>query len=223
MGDLTGNRGDVEVGLARLRGLLAPDERLREEVARRRTAWEGSIFSAELLDVSLPDGSSSVREVARHHGGAGVCVVRDGRICLVRQWRVALAAMTLEIPAGKLDPNEDPRACAARELFEETGLTASSLELVATSVGSPGFSDETTRVFRAVGPHAPTTAGESDGAPVAHPDEGEFVDVCWVPLDVALAAVERGLITDAKTIIAIYDSVYRDGRHGAFGPRSQRM
>jgi len=167
--------------------------RLRERVVSRTSQWQGNIFSVETLDVELSDGSHGYREVVRHHGGAAVCAVRDGRICLVRQYRVALGCATLEIPAGKIEGDEDPAVCAARELGEETGLVARELTLLARSNGSPGFTDEMTHIYLAHG----LSRHE------AHPDEGEFVDVAWMPLADALGEVRRGAITDAKTIIAI--------------------
>lgn len=198
-------------GLAAIRALLEPDPGLREEVVATQPRWQGRIFSTQTLDVRLPDGSHATRETVSHHGGAGVCAVRDGRICLVRQWRVALDRMTLEIPAGKLDADEEPQTCAARELKEETGLVAERLVPVATAVGSPGFSNEATCIFRAL--------GLSQG--IAHPDAGECVDVVWLPLADAERAIGEGLIVDSKTIIAILhaaqcqDGVEAVGRHAS--------
>ena len=92
------------MSLDRIKELLKPEPRLIENVVRVDHEWQGKIFSVEHLLVELPDKSQDWREIVRHNGGAGVCVVRDGKICLVRQYRVALERMTLEIPAGKLDP-----------------------------------------------------------------------------------------------------------------------
>ena len=178
-------------GLDRVRALLEPDGELIERAVRVNREWQGRIFAVEHIEVELPDASHGWREVVRHHGGAGVVVLRDGCMCLVRQWRIALGRMTLEIPAGKIDPGEDPAVCAARELWEETGLVAEQLELVAVSNGAPGFTDEHTTVFFAHG----ARQGE------AAPDEGELVNVVWLPVEDVLAAVRAGLIEDAKTII----------------------
>ncbi len=122
-----------------------------------------------------------------------VCVVRDGKICLVRQYRVALGRMSLEIPAGKLDPGEDPAVCAARELTEETGLVAGRLELLANTAGAPGFNDEKTRIFVAYD----VVQGD------ARPDADEFVDVVWVPVKDMIEAIRAGLIEDAKTVVSV--------------------
>lgn len=192
MDERVGSEASEEPGIANIRKLLEVDGRLAERVESSQTRWTGKIFSTLTYDVRLPDGSLGYREIVRHHGGAGVCAVREGRICLVRQYRVALGRMTLEIPAGKLEEGEDPSVCASRELLEETGLVASRLEFVARSAGSPGFTDEATRIFLAHGLEAHPS----------HPDEGEFVDVVWLPVDDVVRAVHAGLIQDAKTIVS---------------------
>ena len=187
------DRHDAEEGgLDRVRGLLEPDPSLVETVVATHPQWQGRIFGVQTLDVELPDGSLGYREVVRHHGGAGVAAVRDGRMCLVRQYRVAVDAMTLEIPAGKLEEGEDPAACAARELLEETGLVAESLEFVARAAGSIGFTDESTHIYLAHG----LSKHESS------PDEGEFVDVAWLPVGDVVDAARAGLVVDGKTILA---------------------
>ena len=182
--------GEKDDGLALVRRALGPDPALLEEVIRRDLEWEGRIFSVEHLEVELSDGSRSWREVVRHHGGAGVLAVMGGRVCLVRQYRVALGRMTLEIPAGKVDPGESREACAARELTEETGLVAERLELLVESYGAPGFTNEHTSVYFAHG----LAQGPSS------PDEGELVGVLWLPVEDVLAAIRAGLIDDAKTV-----------------------
>jgi ADP-ribose pyrophosphatase len=120
-------------------------------------------------------------------------------MCLVRQYRLAMGAVTLEIPAGRREEGESPEECAARELGEETGLVAQRLELVARAAGSPGFTSETTCVYLAHGlsPHA------------AHPDEGELVDVHWIPVGDVAEAICEGLICDSKTIIAAQAALIR--------------
>ena len=181
------------MALNEIKRLLTMDERLYEEITERTPIFDGHIFNVETLDVTLSDQSHGYREVLHHLGGAGVAVIRDNRICLVRQYRVALGRMTLEIPAGKLDAGEDPAVTAARELREETGLIAGRLEHVATTAGAPGFNDEKTRVFAALD----VTQGD------ATPDEGELVDVVWVDLDDMVEAIRAGIIEDAKTVVSV--------------------
>lgn len=205
-----------DADLGAIRQALAADPSLEETVISDETRWQGLIFSAHQLEVRQPDGTLGRRDTIHHHGGAGVCVLRRGgelglaagspaQICLVRQWRVALGKITLEIPAGKLEEGEDPAVCAARELEEETGLVAERLEFVAKSYGSPGFSDEATRIFLA--------HGLSRGA--AHPDTDEFVATGWYGVEEALTAVREGLIDDAKTIVAVYAAYVRLLHEGA--------
>ena len=180
-------------GLEAIRRALEIDPVLAERVVGTERPWEGKIFSVEHLRVELSDGSLDWREIVRHNGGAGVVAVRDGRVCLVRQYRVALGCMTLEIPAGKVAPSEPRDVCAARELAEETGLVAERLELLTESYGAPGFTNEHTSVYFAHG----VSQGE------ARLDEGEFLNVVWVPVGDAVAAIREGLIQDAKTVEGI--------------------
>lgn len=180
-------------GLGVVRRALEPAPELAERVVRTDRAWEGKIFSVEHLRVELSDGSLDWREIVRHHGGAGVVAVVDGCVCLVRQYRVALGCMTLEIPAGKVDPGEPRDVCAARELTEETGLVADRLELLTESFGAPGFTNEHTSVYFAHG----LTQGAS------RPDDGELLNVVWVPVEDAVEAIRLGLIQDAKTVEGI--------------------
>ena len=181
---------DVSDGLEAVRAALLADEKFVERVVRTDHEWQGKIFSVEHLEVELSDGSPSWREIVRHHGGAGVVAVRDGKVCLVRQYRVALGRMTLEVPAGKVDPGESRETCAARELTEETGLVAERLELLVQSYGAPGFTNEHTSVYFAHG----LSQGESS------PDVDEFVGVVWIPVDQVVRAIRAGLIDDAKTV-----------------------
>ncbi|MCI1997583.1 MAG: NUDIX hydrolase [Olsenella sp.] len=186
-------------GIRAIRRLLRDDGALREVPTGATTHWMGRVFEAQTVGVRLPDGTEGEREIAWHHGGCGVCAVIDGRMCLVRQYRLAMGAVTLEIPAGRREEGESPEDCAARELGEETGLVAERLELVARAAGSPGFTSETTCIYLAHGlsPHA------------AHPDEGELVDVHWMPVRDVVEAILEGLICDSKTIIAAQAALIR--------------
>jgi len=183
---------DGDLRLEHIRELLQDDPALVEQVELRENKWHCAIFEAERWEVMQPDGTTGERDIVLHNGGAGVCVVRDGKMCLVRQYRVALGRMTLEIPAGKLDPGEDPAVCAARELPEESGLVAEHLIPKAVSNSAPGFTNAKTRIFYAKGVSQHP----------AHPDSDEFVDVVWVPLDEVVAAVRAGIIEDAKTVVS---------------------
>jgi ADP-ribose pyrophosphatase len=122
-----------------------------------------------------------------------VALTASGDVVLVRQIREAVREALLEIPAGILDrPDEDPAICAARELLEETGHAALTLEPLATIYTAPGFADERIHLF---------VAGVADGDPEG-PGEDEL-EVVRIPLAEALAGVERGEIRDAKTVVGL--------------------
>lgn len=171
---------------------LELDPALVERPVEERVVWHGKIVDVTHVDVVTPDGEIGMREIVRHHGGCGVLVLRDNLMCLVRQYRISLGRMTLELPAGKREPGETSEDCAARELREETGLIATDLVFLAATSGCIGFTDELTRVFWA--------RGYETGASAV--DEDEFVDVVWLPAEDVLAAVRAGVITDAKTVVA---------------------
>ena len=167
------------------------DEQLREQVQTEDTVWQGKFFDVNRLQVKLPDGRGAVRDVVRHPGAVAiVALTDDGRICLVRQYRTALGRVTVEIPAGKLDPGEDPLECAHRELEEETGMRAERMAFLTTIATCVGFCDELIHVYMATG----LTFVASD------PDADEFINVDLVPLPELIDAVLDGRIEDVKTV-----------------------
>jgi ADP-ribose pyrophosphatase len=156
--------------------------------------FSGRVFNVEVHAVTLPDGTSSRREIVRHNGGACVLALDSQMgVAMVRQYRKAFDCELLEIPAGKLEAGEDPLDCARRELSEETGLTAARFHLLTTFYPSPGYSSEILHIYLATG----LTPGQ------AHLDHGEFLSCQTCPLDELLDRVDRGEIRDAKTIIAL--------------------
>jgi len=126
---------------------------------------------------------------------AVVAVTRSGEVVFVRQYRYAVGTELMEIPAGTLEPNEDPADCAARELGEETGYRADTVELLASLHTSPGFCTETIHLFLA-------RVGDDPDGP-AHPDGDERVHALTIPLDEALVLAFSGRIRDAKTVAAL--------------------
>lgn len=168
------------------------DMALHENILDECQAWQGRIFNVNRLDVELPSGRQAVRDVVRHPGAVAiVALTGEGRICLVRQYRTALDRVTVEIPAGKLGPGEDPLDCATRELLEETGMRAQKMAYLTTIATSAGFADELIYIYMATGL---TFAGSA-------PDEDEFINVDLVPLQELIDAVLDGKIEDAKTVV----------------------
>ena len=176
------------------------DADLAERPLTEDVAWTGRIFNVDRLRVELPDGRVAIRDVVRHPGAVAiVALTEDGRICLVRQYRTALGRVTVEIPAGKLAPGEDPLECAGRELLEETGMSAEKIAFLTTIATSDGFCDELIHIYMATG----LEFSRSD------PDADEFINVDLVPLEELVDAVLDGRIEDAKTVVGalICDSV----------------
>lgn len=168
------------------------DSILEEKPLSEDTVWIGRIFDVNRLRVALPDGRTALRDVVRHPGAVAIVALTDeGRICLVRQYRTALGRVTVEVPAGKMDPGEDPLDCAHRELLEETGMQAEKMAFLTTLATSDGFCDELIHIYMATG----LKFVGSD------PDADEFINVDLVPVNELVDAVLDGKIEDAKTVV----------------------
>lgn len=166
---------------------------LEERTVRKNYIYRGKIVNLRCDDAQLPDGRPCRREVVEHPGGAAVLCVRDGKVALVKQFRYAYGEAIYEIPAGKLNEGEDPCLAAARELEEETGLVASELALRFVLYPTPGYTNEKIYIYEAL--------GVREGA--QHLDEGEFLNVEYVPVKTVLSWIEKGELHDAKTIVAL--------------------
>ncbi len=171
------------------------EQGLRETPVSRERIFDGKVIDVEKWTVRLPDGALAPREIVLHRGAAAVVAVDDaGFVTLVRQHRVAVGGVTLEIPAGKLDaPGEDPLVCAKRELEEETGLRAQRWQPLTVLLTTPGFSSERIALYLATGLSAAK----------AHPDEDEFLDVVRMPLGEAIDRVMRGELCDGKSAVGL--------------------
>lgn len=159
-----------------------------------REIYRGRVVNLHLETVTLPNGTTLDLEVVRHPGAAAVVpLTQNDTVLLIRQFRHAAGGYIYEIPAGKLDPGEDPRQCAAREVEEEIGFRAASLAPLMSFFTTPGFTDEVIHVFLATG----LTPGRQ------HLDDDEVLDVIEMSLDDAMARIADGAIKDAKTIIGL--------------------
>ena len=176
-------------------------EDLREIPVSDETVFKGILIDVSHMQVTLPNGKTAAREIVHHKGAAAVIPVdAEGNVYLVRQHRVVMDLMTLEIPAGKLDfVGEKTYDCAVRELEEETGLRAEKFELLTDVVTTPGFCTEHIGLYLATG-----LSQHED-----HPDQDEFLHVVKMPLKEAVDRVMSGEFRDAKTALGLMMAWYK--------------
>ena len=166
----------------------------KEEMVSQETVYEGVIVNVRRDKARLMDGRITNREVVEHPGGVAVFAMDDqGRVALVRQYRYPMGEETLELPAGKLEPGEDPRDSGLRELAEETGLVPGTFEDMGCLYSSPGILAERIYLYFA--------KNLSQGP--THPDDGEFVETVWLPYQDLVDKARRGEIKDGKTLVGI--------------------
>jgi ADP-ribose pyrophosphatase len=182
-------------------GPVGPSD-LTERLVDSKTIYQGSYLTFRIDTVERTDGSRAQREVVGHPGAVAILAIdEEDRVLMVRQYRAPAGRILLEIPAGTLDRDdsgaiEDPDLAAPRELEEETGYRAGSLRLLTSFWTAPGFATELMHLYLA------TDLRSADDARLS-PDEDERLELDRVPLGDAIAAVERGEIADAKSILAI--------------------
>src|SRR5262245_52925302 len=144
--------------------------------------------------ITTSRGKQKTREIIRHPGACVIVpLLDDGRVCLIRNWRIAVGKTLIELPAGTLEPPEPPHITAERELIEETGYRAAKIEFLHAFYLSPGILDEKMHLYLATGLTAGQTARE----------EGEEIENLLVPWDQAVRMVFDGQIQDAKTIVGL--------------------
>jgi ADP-ribose pyrophosphatase len=161
--------------------------------------------------VEMPGGRVAVREIVEHPGAVAIAALDDqGRLAVIEQYRQAVRRRLVELPAGLLDvPGEDPLEAAARELTEEAGLTADEWSVLLDLVPSPGFTDESVRVYLARGLH-------EVGRPQSDDDEEADLSVSWLPLDEAVRDALSGRMVNAVTVAAVLAvQAVRDGAASA--------
>lgn len=171
------------------------DDDLIETRIDGEQVFDGRLLKVFRDRVRLPDGKDAIREFIRHPGACVVIPeVAPGVLLFERQFRYPVGRAFLELPAGKIDPDEDLLACAQRELHEETGYTAASWQHLGTMHPCIGYSDERIEIFLA----RQLTPGEQ------RLDDGEFLEIFQMHVRDAEAAVLDGRISDAKTVTALF-------------------
>ncbi|HEV2464417.1 MAG TPA: NUDIX hydrolase [Acidobacteriaceae bacterium] len=166
-------------------------------VLAHQTVYQGPLFRVDKEEINEPNCANVTRDIVRHGGSVVILAIdnstkRDPMVVLERQYRHAARQCLYEVPAGKIDPNEDRLAAAKRELAEETGFRAKKWTKLARYYASPGFLAESMQVFLAEG----LTPGATS------PDEDERIELLMVPFSELLRLIDKGDIHDGKTIIA---------------------
>ena len=178
------------------------DDMLFEKTVSSKTVFEGKVFDVEIKDIITPEGNASTREIVKHPGGACVLPVDDeGNCYLVKQFRSPFGKVMIEAPAGKLEKDEDPLHCVSREITEETGFTARSIECVGAIAATPGYCSEIITLY--IG-----TGLEYKGG---NPDPNEYLATVKMPLKEALRMADSGELRDAKTVVLLYKASRRLG------------
>ena len=165
-----------------------------EKTLSSEVIFEGRVITLTNDVALLENGETAGREVVHHHGGACILpVAADGSVTMVRQFRYAFGEEIWELPAGKLEADEDPFEAAKRELSEECGLTADNFIDLGVVYATVGYDSEKIYLWAATGLHSTAQ----------HLDAGEFLDVVKMPFDEALGLVMDGTIKDSKTQVAL--------------------
>jgi ADP-ribose pyrophosphatase len=178
------------------------DDPAARRVLQHRRVHTGKVLDLDVDEVLEPGGIRGVREVVRQRGSvAALPVDEDGRVVLVRQYRYAVDAFVWELPAGRRDAGETPEEGARRELEEEVGLRAATLEPLLTFWTTPGFCDEVMHLFRATALQPVPPRPEAD----------ERIETAIFTLAEAMAMVGRGEIREGKTLVALLLEASRRG------------
>ena len=165
-----------------------------EKTIFSKRIYEGAILNLRLDRVTVKDGRTSNREIVEHDGGVIILgLTPEGKIPMIRQYRKAAEQIMFELPAGKLEKNEDPADAALREFKEETGYTAGRIRHITEFYTSVGYSEELLHVFFA----EDLTAGDTDF------DDNESIDIEEYPPEILFDMIDSGKINDGKTLIAL--------------------
>ena len=163
-------------------------------ILKSEPLFQGKIFNVVRDEVQAPDGRIMQLDVVQHHGAvAFIPVDHEGRIWLVRQYRHPAGRTLLEIPAGTLEPGEEPETCAIRECRQEIGMAPGSLTYLGGAFLAPGYSSEYLHFF---------LASDLTPAPL-DPDADEDLQVVQMTSEEMRTAIREGKIIDGKTLAAL--------------------
>lgn len=178
---------------------MKPDEDGPAQRLASRSVYDGKILQLVIEEVRLPNGGEATLEMIRHPGASAVVALTDNlEVLLVRQYRHATGDWLLEVPAGKLDPGEEPQTCARREMEEETGYRAGDLKSLGWIWTTPGFTDE--KIWLYLGTGLEKTQQNLQG--------DEDLRVERLLFSEAVRMAQEGGITDGKSICALLRAHY---------------
>ncbi len=165
-----------------------------EQLIRKKTVYRGRYVRVEERCVRLADGTEALREIVVPPNAVGVLLIdADKNVHLVKQYRQAISRVSLEIPAGVVDPGEGPEEAALRECAEETGWCPRQIDFLFTYYHSVGFSTGNITLYVGQDPVA---------TPYTHTDPGEFIERVVMPFDTLYQMCVGGQIVDSKTLLA---------------------
>ncbi len=169
-----------------------------EKTVSTKRIYDGIVVNLRVDTVELPDGKTALRDIVEHPGGVGiVAITDDNKILMVKQYRKPIEKAIIELPAGKLDKNEDIEVCGRRELEEETGYKAKEFTYLGYMYPSPGFDDEVTHLYLA----RDLYKGE------VNLDEDEYLDVFKYDISEVKEMIMNNEINDAKTVIGFFKAM----------------
>ena len=174
------------------------------ETIDSETVFKGKVFNVRRDRLSLPNGEQTDIDVVEHSGAVTLLPIDDqGKVWLVRQYRHPAKSELLELPAGVINKDETPEACARREIREEIGMSARELLKLGEFFMAPGYSSEYMYVFLATGLNPDPLQA----------DEDEFLSVEKIPLDQLYQMAEQGEIRDSKTLAVLFLARSQAGAH----------
>ncbi|MBN2851151.1 MAG: NUDIX hydrolase [Clostridia bacterium] len=167
---------------------------ISEKIDKSTVVYKGKFINVEKVEVTLPNGHSACRDIIRHPGACAVVAMNDhDEIIMIRQYRTAFDKVFIEIPAGKIDPGEDPLICAKRELKEETGYVSDDFCFLSKIALAPGYSDELIHLYLA-------RNIRYEGISL---DDDEFLSIEKISLKKAVQMVMNGDIENSIAMIAV--------------------
>ena len=165
----------------------------KEKQLNSKLIYDGKVVKLYVDDVKCPNNNISKREIVKHNGGVCILAIIDNKVILEKQYRYAYDEILYELPAGKLEKNEDSKEAGKRELLEETGYKAEKLISYGQMYPTCGYSNEIIYLYVA----------EDISKTNRHLDEDEAIDIEFIELEKVIEMIQNGIIKDAKTICLI--------------------